>query len=445
MDLQCLPCGLVVSFKDLVSFKKKGVLRSFTRNFKYFRMGAIYAALYLLQMTPIPYRPMHSSLTLGAILIYMMNAINYRPAEGHAETELTQTCCWNLYPDDDSDIVDPDEDVRPRPIMLGHGIYFISGITRQLGLALRMGGGDRISMDDLTRLYGVNDEHDLKVCFNVKTWHGDPNERCRNRIQNRRKGPLDVRNIVDDEELKAQDRTLADQGIVMMPLPQEAGPDITNPDLYRMDEDQDGQEGIDDIIARMWRQFPYDLFENAPNHRSNREASHLLMSQQEREDATIQVFKNTDLRRMFSRVVVKVVKAKDWQGLQFKRFFPCKGFVPPTRFQNFPYMRYFQEWNSLMERLSEEDAEVVRGLMWTEFKTFQWLPLTDTDRVWNTKKVTGPQWTHLPFDDKKPVVRIALNEMLVWDANCIRLYSAPNSGEDASDIDSDIEIVDFVE
>lgn len=219
-----------------------------------------------------------------------------------------------------------------------------------------------------------------------------------------------------------------------MPLPQEAGPDITTPDVHQMDEDQDGQEGIDDVIARIWRQFPYDLFENAPNRRSNREPSHLLMSRQEREEATISIFKQTDLRSIFSRAVVKVLTPKEWENLQFKRFFPSKGFVPPTRFQNFPFMRYFQEWNSLMERLSVEDAKIVRGLIWKEFKTFQWLPLTDTDRAWNTKKVTGPQWMHLPSDDKKPAVRIALNQTLVQDANRVQIF-VPSSDEEESEMD----------
>ena len=421
------------------------MLISLTRHFKYFRMGAIYAAFGLLAKTPVSYRPMRSSLTLGAILIYMMNAINYRPAEGQAESELTRTCCWNPYEDDIvSDIVESDEDSEPNPVLLKYGLYFISGITLQQGVALRMGGGDTVSMDSISRLYGVTDEQDLKVRFNVKTWHANPEARSRNRIQNRRKVPVDIRHILDDDELKAQDRTLSDQGITMMPLPQEAGPDITNAAVYQMDEHGDGQEeGIDDIVARIWRQFPYDLFENAPNHRSNREASHLLMTRQEREDATIEVFKNTDLRRIFSRVVVKVVNKKDWYNLQFRRFFPCKGFVAPTRFQNFPYMRYFQEWNTLMERLNAEDAEVVRGLVWQQFKTFEWLPLTDTDRAWNTKTVTGPQWTHLPFDDKKPVIRIGLNETLVREAKDVQIFSERNSDGEGSEMD--IEVIEFVE
>jgi hypothetical protein len=403
-------------------------------------MGAIFAALNIFTTTPVEYRTMHSSLTVGAILIYMLNAINYRPAEGQAETELTRTCCWNLYPDDmDSEIEESDEDSEAVPIMLDHGLYFISGVTVQYGHTLRMGRGDRVSMDCITRLYGITDDQDLNIKFNVRTWHANPLERSRKRIQNRRKAPVDIRHIVGSEELKAQDRRLEEDGIVMMPLPQAAGPDIIALDIDHMDEDEDVQEeGIDDIIKRIWRQFPYDLFENAPNPRSNREASHLLMTEGEREEATFEVFKKTDLRGIFSRVVVKVVNGKDWQNLQFRRFFPSKGFVAPTRFQNFPNMRYFREWNALMGRLSAEDAGAVRGTMWERFKTFQWLPLTDTDRCWNTKRVTGPQWKHLPMDDNKPVVRIALNETLVRDANRVQI----SVGSDDEGSDSDVVIIE---
>jgi hypothetical protein len=403
-------------------------------------MGAIFAAFKLLADTPNLYRPMRSSLTLGAILIYMLNAVNYRPAEGQAETELTQTSCWNLYPDDvDPEIVDSDEDADPVPIMLDHGLYFISGVTCQEGIALRMGAGDRVSMDCVQRLYGIRDEQDLNIKFNVRTLHANPLDRNRSRIQNRRKVPLDIRDILDVEELRAQDRPLEDRGIVMRPLPLEAGPDIIALDVNHMDEDMPERvESIDDIIARMWRQFPYDLFENAPNHRSNRQGSHLLMTRQQREDATVEVFKNTDLRGIFCRVVLKVVNAKDWQNLQFKRFFPSKGFKAPTRFQNFQYMRYFLEWNALMGRLSDEDAERVRGLMWQRFKTFQWLPLTDTDRCWNTKRKTGPQWKHLPVDDNKPAVHIALNETLVRDANRVRI----SAGSDDEGSDSDVQLIE---
>jgi hypothetical protein len=135
-------------------------------------------------------------------------------------------------------------------------------------------------------------------------------------------------------------------------------------------------------------------------------------------------------------VVVKKVGAHNWENLEFKRYFPEKGYRPPTRLQNFPRMRYFQEWNTLMDTLSQDNADIVRASVWKIFQTFKWLPLTDADRVWNTRRVKKPakEWIHLPHDDNKPVVQIALNAELVKNARSIQLsVGAPvsNSGEES--------------
>ena len=374
---------------------------------------------------------MHSSLTLGAILIYMLNALNFRPAEGQRETELTETCCWNLYPDDvDSDIVESDEDEDPVPVMLYYGLYFISGVVLQDGKTLRMGGGDMVSMDCIRRLYNVRNDQDLNVAFHMKTWHPDPSQISNNRIRNRRQVPVDIRLVVNKEELVAQDTHLADLGIKATTVPQEAGPDILAPTETRMDEDEDGQEEtIDDMVARIWRQFPYEVFEKAPNHRSNQQGSHLLLSAQDRREATIEVFQDTDLSQLFSRVAVKLITPNNWFELQFRRYFPAKGFVPPAQLQNFSKMLYFREWTTLMENLSIEDAHVVRTSVWTTFKTFKWLPLADTDRLWNTKKVKSTDgYTHLPYNDNKPTVQIGLNGRLVHSARSVRLFEESSDG-----------------
>jgi hypothetical protein len=84
-------------------------------------LGALYRAFSILRASPSPSRVLPSSLTLGAILIYMLNALNYRPAEGHREKELTETCCWNA-PDPNSQIEDSDEEVNREPIMLRYGL-----------------------------------------------------------------------------------------------------------------------------------------------------------------------------------------------------------------------------------------------------------------------------------------------------------------------------------
>jgi hypothetical protein len=397
-------------------------------------MAGLYAALTLMKNSPSAYRVMHSSLTLGAILIYMLNALNYRPAEGQRETDLTQTCCWNIYPDDmDSDIVESDEDENPTPVMLDYGLYFISGVFLQEGKALRMGRGNTVTMDSIMRLYEVQTDEDLNIAFCL-TLQAKPSRRSK-RIQNSQNAPVDVHPVASGAGLVAPDTPLMETSIEATTLPQEAGPDIVALQMDPTDQDEGGQEeSIDDVVTRIWRQFPYNIFENAPMHRSsNQEGSHLLLSVKDQKEATIEVFQDTDLSRLFSRVVVKIVRPDKWEGLQFKRYFPPKGYSPPTRLQNFHSMQYFQEWNALMKGLSTEKAQSVRGSVWTTFKTFKWLPLTDTDRLWNTKKVKATrEWTHLPYDDNKPVVQIGLQGTLVQDVQSVQLFV--ESSDDMEDI-----------
>jgi hypothetical protein len=375
---------------------------------------------------------MRSSLTLGAILIYMLNALIYRPAEGRREKELVETCCWNVYKDDsDSEIVESDEDEHPEPVMLDYGLYFISGVYLQEGIALRMGGGDTVSMDCIRSLYKVRTEQDLEIAFHMKTWQGNPHQRNPNRTRNRRKDPVDVRLVASREELLAQDTSLSDQGIKVHAQAKEAGPDIRLRRQSHLDEHEDDQpETIDDLVSRIWRQFPLDLFENGPNFRSNKEGSHLLLSEEERKLATIEFFRDTDLSHLFSRVVVKIHGLDKWQDLEFKRYFPPKGFVAPSHLQNFPRMKYFQEWNKLMANLNSDDAQVVRDTFWTTFKTFKWVPLTDSDRLWNTKRIRPThEYIHLPHDYNKPTVRIALNGDLVQNAHSVQVFAGESSSD----------------
>lgn len=365
----------------------------------------------------------------------MLNALNYRPAEGQREDDLTKTCCWNALPHhNDEDIIDVDaEEEIPVPVLLSYGVYFISGVCLQGGPSLRLAGAETVSSESIERFYDVKRESDLNVLFRMKSI----SERTNNRTQNRQQEPRDVRRIVPREELVAQGTPLADRGIVMKPLPREHGADIRAflPNQRRQVGDHGREEeGIDDMLARMWRQFPFDLFENAPNHRFNYQGGYLRLSTQQRRDATIQVFKDTDLREIFSRVVVSIVKPNKWENREFRRYFPPKGYAPPARLQNFPRMRYFQEWNTLMDSLSSKEADVVRKSVWKTFKTFKWLPLTESDRLWNTKVVKPTaEWIHLPHNDKEPVVRIGLNGELERNVQGIRLCKKPETAEVVSD------------
>src|SRR6266404_6588499 len=338
------------------------------------------------------------------------------------------------------DVLSSDEDEEPTPIMLDHSLYFLSGVFLQENFTLQMGCGDTVPMDDIQSFYRVYSWQDLNVTFWVKTQHADLEGRAKlNRIQNRQKVPVNVQLVTGRDELLADDTPFADQGIVSQISHREAGPDISLSHRDNMDQDQDHhQETIDDVLKQIWRQFPYDLFENAPNHQSNQEGSHLLLSEQGQQEATIEVFQNTDLTQFFSRVVVKIVQPDKWHDLEFKRYFPAKGFVSPTYLQNFRRMRYFQEWNTLMDNLSLDDATSIQESFWVTFQTFHWLPLTESDQVWNTRSVKPTKgWVHLPYHDNKPVVRIGLNGTWVRDARSVQLAVIQTSDRDEN---SDVEI-----
>ncbi|KAI0261473.1 hypothetical protein BC834DRAFT_830261 [Gloeopeniophorella convolvens] len=161
----------------------------------------------------------------------------------------------------------------------------------------------------------------------------------------------------------------------------------------------------------MWRQFPFDIFERAPNQRSAQQSAYILLMSHDREQTTVEVFQRTDFTGIFRCMAAKLVSTETWDDTQFKRYFPPKGFEPPRALQNFRLMKYYRDWNALMLQLSVTDAERVRQQVFETFKTFKWLPLTGSDRMWATKKLRGgDSIRHLPsrFVDKS-APQIAIN------------------------------------
>ena len=91
-----------------------------------------------------------------------------------------------------------------------------------------------------------------------------------------------------------------------------------------------------------------------------------------------------------------------------------------------------------MDNLSLDDATSIQESFWVTFQTFHWLPLTESDRVWSTRRVEPTKgWVHLPYHDNKPVVRIGLNGTWVRDARSIQLAVVQTSDRDEN---SDVEI-----
>jgi hypothetical protein len=90
----------------------------FSRLYKYYRLSALLYVVKNLQDADTPTRLDTSSLTLGAIAIYMLNALIYRPAEGRAETALLEAACQHML----------DENGSTYPSMYARGTYFLSDV-----------------------------------------------------------------------------------------------------------------------------------------------------------------------------------------------------------------------------------------------------------------------------------------------------------------------------
>src|ERR1700683_2063974 len=90
------------------------------RYFKYYRLAALYNVVKNLRNANATVRLRNTSLALGALVTYQINALIYRPAEGGAETELLAAASQHIFDAKDS---------SSKPIMYDRGTFFWSDIV----------------------------------------------------------------------------------------------------------------------------------------------------------------------------------------------------------------------------------------------------------------------------------------------------------------------------
>jgi hypothetical protein len=99
-----------------------------------------------------------SSLELGAITIYMLNALLRRPGQSRTQDILINAACQHVLSESyDSD--DDDDDEMTQPILYDRGLYFISDLVLDSG-CYRVPATRPISTHALAVLY---QQPDLKV------------------------------------------------------------------------------------------------------------------------------------------------------------------------------------------------------------------------------------------------------------------------------------------
>jgi hypothetical protein len=143
------------------------------RMYKFFRAKALNNVLLNLIKAPIVSRGIPSCLTLGAVIVHMINGLNHRPGDNRPEIGLLARCSRRSPPEDPGDDEeadeDEDDDIDRRfgpPVMYRHGIYFLAGIYTK-DLVWRMGGGLSLPMEDLVKLYKVGTSQMLMSLFTI--------------------------------------------------------------------------------------------------------------------------------------------------------------------------------------------------------------------------------------------------------------------------------------
>ncbi|KIK74536.1 hypothetical protein PAXRUDRAFT_38298, partial [Paxillus rubicundulus Ve08.2h10] len=80
--------------------------------------------------------------------------------------------------------------------------------------------------------------------------------------------------------------------------------------------------------------------------------------------------------------------------MHFNRMFPAV--KPASIGQNFRQATYYAQWANLRESLNPQGISRVRTAIKIQFDTLKWIPYTQTDKMWSTRKVKGRQWHSLP-------------------------------------------------
>jgi hypothetical protein len=375
-------------------------------------MAALYHVVQNLQRTNRATRLQHASLKLGAIVTYQINALIYRPAEGRAENILLEASCQHV-PGPAGPI-----GLNAHPVMYQRGTYFLGDIINDAG-AYRLPDVRPIDIDTLLALYRRDFMEDIEVefsdaCISSQSKRSAISHRSRKRKTTYRIQDYDLSSSSDaDTGVEGDFEGLEMQRSVHRPT-FDASPS-------RMTADST----ISTELSAIQHQFPSDIFQLAPSPKSASISPWVLLHPAQRMHTKIDIFYSLDLSRVFNQVQYRVINDADWNNLVFQRYFPAKGTSMAKALQHFPSASYYRQWQSLMDRLDEDQAKTVQNdhlLQW--FNKLCWVPHPESDRMWSTKK-GGKEWIRLPGGDSDQ-------------GNCPRIAVNPRfHGKDAPRIDEE--------
>lgn len=377
------------------------------------RLSALSYVLQNFEKSDVSVRRWPESLVLGAWAIHALNALHQRPDDRQVSLKLLDVVTFHVKNREEDDSPDEDYDDEPPTVPVGYsqGLFFAADLVLD-DYVWRLYRTPRLVQfvsDDLYRMYNCGNQHDIEQLL------GYSSEQSRSKVHPQR---VANRRMQTDVVVFVRPEEAAEELVPAFAL-HAAGVEVV-PKLAISGEDIN-IEGLDDdlcdpdmLMQSIWRQVPADIFKTSPNRKSATSPAHTLLTAEQRESATWQIFKSLDLAEVFPHAYVYQLNKRSWDSL-FDVYFPPKGSPPlhPSA-QNWGVMTYYGRWKDLMSRVSEEDSTRVRRNVKVLFDTMKWLPNAKSDRVWQTKTVKTKSVKFYPQGGTPAAApHIAINTTLV--------------------------------
>lgn len=353
-------------------------------------------------------------LQTGALMLYMLNALIYRPDDRQYDARLLSSSAMHVGLDEVAEdgqrtamiqLTHEAEEAYMRgettPILVVRGVYFVASMTFDDMLEVyRLANVRRtLPMVQLSKMYGTT-EPVLAVLLKSTVLRS-----ARSGTGRRRKaGNYQLRKMVPVVEVRPEgfEETFVEFGMGAAGVQLEPSTPLIDPGGHAASSREDD---LDVTINNIWKQFPYDVMAAIP--KPNDGEPYCTLGQEELSQVSIETYRSPLLP--FSRVQLEIWRdehrtQKCWTKTQFDRFFPPKGWQTPASYSHFDKCLYFHEWLALTNRLTPGDCEVVRERLKKEFAKILWFPLTASDKMWTTR--AKKKAIKLPGETPAPIIAV---------------------------------------
>lgn len=148
--------------------------------------------------------------------------------------------------------------------------------------------------------------------------------------------------------------------------------------------------GLDHRLTEWWRAFLIEILQLSPNRREAHKGPYIKLTDEQRQNATVEVFQEQRLSKIFDDCAWSVVNTAEWK-VNFDRLWPPKEYQLNGKAQGFNRASWYINWFHFRQSpdVSNETVELARNQIWQLFKNLYWMPKAESDRLWRTGNKPG--------------------------------------------------------